>query len=32
MPAAIVAGDTALAEYTALLCDDFASFAARRPG
>ena len=29
MPAAIVAGDTALAEYAALLRDDFASFAAR---
>jgi len=29
MPAAIVAGDTALVEYAALLRDDFASFAAR---
>ena len=28
MPAAIVAGDTALAECAALLRDDFASFAA----
>ena len=28
MPAAIVAGDTALAECAALLHDDFASFAA----
>ena len=29
MPRAIVAGDTAVAEYAALLRDDFASFAAR---
>jgi hypothetical protein len=29
MPAAVVAGDAVLAEYAALLRDDFASFAAR---